>query len=187
MQKSFTKPRLLILTDPRTDHQLLLVTFPQLHSVKPTHQYRHKWDVTVHLFFYREPGETKDQEADESAAPVADFGVTEYGGAGMMKISIDQYGGYAQWVGDAVAAPTLATVRIGLVQKSLMEELEFKIVEDIRKEICKWIDIPEEKPVEVIYVDEEKQKKKNKRRKDKKKWKKAKSRLICVDYNAHHT
>ncbi|KAI3876240.1 hypothetical protein MKW92_047241 [Papaver armeniacum] len=32
-----------------------------------------------------------------------------------------------------------------------------------------------------------KQKKKNKRRKDKKKWKKAKRRLICVDYNAHYT
>ncbi|KAI3833640.1 hypothetical protein MKX03_022418 [Papaver bracteatum] len=60
----------------------------------------HKWD----------PGETKDQEADEGAAPVANFGVTEYGGAGTMMISNDQCGGDAQWVGDAIAASALAAV-----------------------------------------------------------------------------
>ncbi|XP_026418816.1 40S ribosomal protein SA-like isoform X2 [Papaver somniferum] len=39
----------------------------------------HKWDVMVDLFFYRQPEETKDQEVDEGAGPVPDFGVTEYG------------------------------------------------------------------------------------------------------------
>ncbi|KAI3985248.1 hypothetical protein MKX01_039493 [Papaver californicum] len=66
----------------------------------------HKWDVMVDLFFYREPEEAKDQEVDESGAPVADFGVTEYSGAGMM--ANDQWAGDAQWASDAVAAPALA-------------------------------------------------------------------------------
>ncbi|KAI3948802.1 hypothetical protein MKX01_022216 [Papaver californicum] len=147
MQKSFTEPRLLILTDPRTDHQPIkeaalgnipTIAFCDTDSPMPyvdigipannkgknsigclfwmlarmVLQMRgtilpgHKWDVMVDLFFYREPEETKDQEVDEGAAPV-DFGVTEYGGAGM--ISNDQWGaGDAQWAGDAVAAPALA-------------------------------------------------------------------------------
>ncbi|KAI3901772.1 hypothetical protein MKW98_013887 [Papaver atlanticum] len=70
MQKSFTKPRLLILTGPRTDHQL-------------------------------EPRETKDQEADEGVAPVADFGVTEYGGGGVPVAGVD-----AAW--EPVAPPVHA-------------------------------------------------------------------------------
>ncbi|KAI3858530.1 hypothetical protein MKW92_031233 [Papaver armeniacum] len=37
----------------------------------------HRRAVMVDLFFYKEPQEAKDQEADEGAAPVADFGVTE--------------------------------------------------------------------------------------------------------------
>ncbi|KAI3995392.1 hypothetical protein MKX01_040508 [Papaver californicum] len=146
MQKSFTEPRLLILTDPRTDHQPIkeaalgnipTIAFCDTDSPMPyvdigipannkgknsigclfwmlarmVLQMRgtilpgHKWDVMVDLFFYREPEEAKDQEVDESGAPVADFGVTEYGGAGM--ITNDQWGGDAQWPGDAVAAPAL--------------------------------------------------------------------------------
>ncbi|MCL7037715.1 hypothetical protein MKW94_006004 [Papaver nudicaule] len=146
MQKSFTEPRLLILTDPRTDHQPIkeaalgnipTIAFCDTDSPMPyvdigipannkgknsigclfwmlarmVLQMRgtilpgHKWDVMVDLFFYREPEEAKDQEADEGAAPVAEYGVTEYGG-GM--IGNDQWGGDSQWVGDAVAPPALA-------------------------------------------------------------------------------
>ncbi|KAI3855771.1 hypothetical protein MKX03_033451 [Papaver bracteatum] len=146
MQKSFTEPRLLILTDPRTDHQPIkeaalgnipTIAFCDTDSPMPyvdigipannkgknsigclfwmlarmVLQMRgtilpgHKWDVMVDLFFYREPEETKDQEVDEGAGPVPDFGVTEYGG-GML--ANDQWAGDAQWGGDAVAAPAVA-------------------------------------------------------------------------------
>ncbi|XP_026392564.1 40S ribosomal protein SA-like [Papaver somniferum] len=146
MQKSFTEPRLLILTDPRTDHQPIkeaalgnipTIAFCDTDSPMPyvdigipannkgknsigclfwmlarmVLQMRgtilpgHKWDVMVDLFFYREPEETKDQEVDEGAGPVPDFGVTEYGGA---MLANDQWAGDAQWGGDAVAAPALS-------------------------------------------------------------------------------
>ncbi|KAI3950232.1 hypothetical protein MKW92_009876 [Papaver armeniacum] len=65
----------------------------------------HKWDMMVDLFFYREPEETKDQEVDEGAGPVPDFGVTEYGDS---MLANDQWGGDVQQGGDAVAAPSLA-------------------------------------------------------------------------------
>ncbi|KAI3841468.1 hypothetical protein MKX03_021117 [Papaver bracteatum] len=141
MQKSFTEPRLLILTDPRTDHQrpikeaalgnIPTIAFYDTDSPMPyvdigipannkgknsigclfwmlarmvlqmcgTILPGHKWDVMVDLFFYREPYFTKDQGADESDAPVA-----EYGG-GM--IANENCGVDTQWSGDAVAAPAL--------------------------------------------------------------------------------
>ncbi|KAI3867919.1 hypothetical protein MKX03_011618 [Papaver bracteatum] len=124
MQKSFTEPWRLILTDPRTDHQpikeaalanVLTIAFCDTDSpmsyvdigipannkgknsigclfwilawmvlqMRGTILSGRKWDVMVDLFFYREPEESKDQEADEGAAPMADFDATEYGGAGI--------------------------------------------------------------------------------------------------------
>ncbi|KAI3944541.1 hypothetical protein MKW92_049870 [Papaver armeniacum] len=62
----------------------------------------HKWDVMVDLFFYREPEETKDQEVDEGAGPVPDFGVIEYGDS---MLANDQWAGDVQRGGDAVPAP----------------------------------------------------------------------------------
>ncbi|KAI3928980.1 hypothetical protein MKW92_038942, partial [Papaver armeniacum] len=114
-------PRLLILTDPRTDHQpvkeaalanVLAIAFCDTDSpmsyvdigipannkgknsigclfwilawmvlqMSGTILSGRKWDVMVDIFFYREPEEAKDQEG---AAPMADFDVTEYGGAGV--------------------------------------------------------------------------------------------------------
>ncbi|RYR74482.1 hypothetical protein Ahy_A02g009213 isoform G [Arachis hypogaea] len=62
MQTSYNEPRLLILTDPRTDHQ-------------------------VDLFFYREPEEAKQQEEEEApAAPeyaIQDFAIQDFGAAGI--------------------------------------------------------------------------------------------------------
>ncbi|CAH9120635.1 unnamed protein product, partial [Cuscuta epithymum] len=104
MQTSFSEPRLLILTDPRTDHQPIkeaaLGNIPTIafcdtdspmryvdigipannkgkHSIgvlfwllaRMVQQMRgaiapgHKWDIMVDLFFYREPEESKEQEA----------------------------------------------------------------------------------------------------------------------------
>ncbi|MCL7034364.1 hypothetical protein MKW94_004641 [Papaver nudicaule] len=74
-------------------------------QMRGTIQPGHKWDVMVDLFFYREPEEAKDQENDESGAPVPDFGVTEYGGGAGM-IANDQWAG-DQWTSDDVA-PALA-------------------------------------------------------------------------------
>ncbi|RZC55686.1 hypothetical protein C5167_014535 [Papaver somniferum] len=124
MLKSFTEPRLLILMDPRTDQPIKEVALGNIPTIgicdtdSPIHMLmmvlqmrdtillRHKWDVMVDPFYYREPEETKDQEVDEGAGPLPDFGVTEYDGGGM--ISNDQWDDDTQWGGDAIAAPALA-------------------------------------------------------------------------------
>lgn len=65
------------------------------------------------LFFYREPEEAKEQEADEgTGAP--DFGVTEYSAG--LGIQGDQWPGQAdaQWVPDMGAAPAIAAVAGGV-------------------------------------------------------------------------
>ncbi|KAF2323662.1 hypothetical protein GH714_036512 [Hevea brasiliensis] len=81
LQTSFSEPRLLILTDPRTDHQ-------------------------VDLFFYREPEETKQQE-EEEAVPVADYALpsADYG------LSTAEWGAQiaeGQWTAEAAPPPIAA-------------------------------------------------------------------------------
>ncbi|KAM7253667.1 hypothetical protein ACFE04_021821 [Oxalis oulophora] len=66
LQTSFSEPRLLILTDPRTDHQMVL-------QMRGTIRPGHKWDVMVDLFFYREPEEAKPEEDDEVVALPTDY------------------------------------------------------------------------------------------------------------------
>ncbi|KAI3874376.1 hypothetical protein MKX03_025848 [Papaver bracteatum] len=75
-------------------------------SVSVDREVPSSWETfRVDLFFYREPEETKDQEDDESGAPVAEYGVTECG-VGM--IDNDNWGADTQWSGDAISAPALA-------------------------------------------------------------------------------
>ncbi|RRT55956.1 hypothetical protein B296_00043015, partial [Ensete ventricosum] len=77
LQTSFSEPRLLILTDPRTDHQ-------------------------VDLFFYRDPEEAKEQEEEE--APVApEFGAVP--GYGAM-VPNEQWT-TEQWMPDVGAVPAV--------------------------------------------------------------------------------
>ncbi|KAF6156720.1 hypothetical protein GIB67_017142 [Kingdonia uniflora] len=72
-QTSFSEPRLLILTNPRTDHQpikegclfwLLARMVSHMCGIILPGQ---KWDVIVNLFFYIKSEETKEQEEE---APV---------------------------------------------------------------------------------------------------------------------
>ncbi|CAI8598859.1 unnamed protein product [Vicia faba] len=99
LQTSFSEPRLLILTDPRTDHQpikeaalgniptiafSLVVSFgfwlgwcyKCVGTIRPGLQ----WDVMVDLFFYREPEEAKEQEEDE--VPVPDYAIADFNAGG---------------------------------------------------------------------------------------------------------
>ncbi|EMS60591.1 40S ribosomal protein SA [Triticum urartu] len=114
MQTSFSEPRLLILTDPRTDHQMRGTILPG-----------HKWEIMVDLFFYRDPEEAKELEEDEAlgapeyaavaeyTAPAGDTWGAEWPGAAAPAAAIEAPAG-AEWTGapapaadgwDAVAAP----------------------------------------------------------------------------------
>ncbi|RWW48634.1 hypothetical protein BHE74_00045273, partial [Ensete ventricosum] len=103
LQTSFSEPRLLILTDPRTDHQVKIVDFSLLYLAKQITRV-----LQVDLFFYRDPEEAKEQE--EAEAPVApEFGaVPDYGAM----VPNDQWT-TEQWVPDAAvpaAVPPVAGV-----------------------------------------------------------------------------
>ncbi|RRT39316.1 hypothetical protein B296_00041939 [Ensete ventricosum] len=103
LQTSFSEPRLLILTDPRTDHQVKIVDFSLLYLAKQITRV-----LQVDLFFYRDPEEAKEQE--EAEAPVApEFGaVPDYGAM----VPNDQWT-TEQWVPDAAvpaAGPPVAGV-----------------------------------------------------------------------------
>ncbi|KAF6162004.1 hypothetical protein GIB67_021925 [Kingdonia uniflora] len=67
-QTSLSEPRLLILTEPRTDPQpikegcLFLLLARMVSQMRGTILPGQEWDVMVNLFFYIEPEETKEQE-----------------------------------------------------------------------------------------------------------------------------
>ncbi|KAG7279717.1 hypothetical protein CRUP_011649 [Coryphaenoides rupestris] len=104
IQAAFREPRLLIVTDPRADHQPLTEASYGHHSVglmwwmltrevlrmRGTISREHPWDVMPDLYFYRDPEEIEKEEqaAAEKAvgkeefqaewtAPAAEFAQTE--------------------------------------------------------------------------------------------------------------
>ncbi|KAI3951639.1 hypothetical protein MKW92_002882 [Papaver armeniacum] len=98
---------------PYVDIGILLTTrgknnigclFWMLARMVQTNARHHSPRAQVDLFFYREPEETKDQEVDEGAGPVPDFGVIEYGDS---MLADDQWAGDVQRGGDAVPAPAI--------------------------------------------------------------------------------
>jgi small subunit ribosomal protein SAe len=133
MQKGFQEPRLLIITDPRTDHQAIreagymnipVIAFCDTDSdlagvdiaIPANNKGKHAvgmlywlltrmvlqmrgtvsavspWDVMVDMFFYREPEEVKEQEAEQENAEATDagFGAAQLPGEG--EAFADPYG-----------------------------------------------------------------------------------------------
>jgi len=125
MQKGFQEPRLLIITDPRTDHQAIreagymnipVIAFCDTDSdlagvdiaipannkgkhaigmlywlltrmvlqMRGTVSSSNPWDVMVDMFFYREPEEVKEAEAEQEPAEAAEagFGAAQLPGEG---------------------------------------------------------------------------------------------------------
>merc|ERR1719384_351403 len=103
-QKQFLEPRLLILTDPRTDSQPLVessyVSIPTIcfcdtdnelqyvdiaipannkgkFAIGPMHRLLarlHPWEVSVDLFFFRDPSEIEEQQAAQAQRDAQDNG-----------------------------------------------------------------------------------------------------------------
>ncbi|KAL0885940.1 hypothetical protein Bca101_009923 [Brassica carinata] len=138
MKTSFSEPRLLILTDPRTDHHVKMTSLSLMSDspmrfvdiwIPSNNKGKHiigclfwilsrmvlqmhgtpSW-TQMDLFFYREPEEAKQLE-DEEAAPQADFSAPEYGVSGG-----DQWTTAAipdaSWTGEA-QQPISATPAVG--------------------------------------------------------------------------
>ncbi|KAJ0881171.1 putative ribosomal protein S2 [Helianthus annuus] len=117
LQTSFSEPRLLILTDPRTDHQPIkeaaLGNIPTIAFCDTDSPMRyvdigvinqgHKWDVMVDLFFYREPEEVKEEEDETAVVDYKDYGAGAIGMDDQWSSQIPD----AQWGGD-IAQPPIA-------------------------------------------------------------------------------
>lgn len=150
IQKQFEEPRLLIVTDPRTDHQPIkessymnipTIAFCDTDSPLPyvdvaipaNNKGKHSigvlyyllarmvlqmrgsvtpsqpWDVMVDLFFYREPEEAKEEEAEPETFPQEQSFNAGYGAQGAETAQWDESapadGGNAEWAAaDAPAA-----------------------------------------------------------------------------------
>ncbi|WOG86391.1 hypothetical protein DCAR_0205594 [Daucus carota subsp. sativus] len=121
------EPRLLILTDPRTDHQpikeaalgnILTIAFCDTDSpmryvdigipilARMVLQMRGvinqgpKWEVMVDLFFYREPEEAKEEEEEAALADYADYSAPALGGTDHWSSQFPD----AQWKNEGVQA-----------------------------------------------------------------------------------
>ncbi|KAL1802671.1 hypothetical protein ACET3Z_031318 [Daucus carota] len=108
-ETSFSEPRLLILTDPRTDHQLikeaalgniLTIAFCDTDSPMRYVDIGPKWEVMVDLFFYREPEEAKEEEEEAALADYADYSAPALGGTDHWSSQFPD----AQWKNEGVQA-----------------------------------------------------------------------------------
>ncbi|KAL1821965.1 hypothetical protein ACET3Z_016834 [Daucus carota] len=109
LMTSFSEPRLLILTDPRTDHQpikeaalgnILTIAFCDMDSPMRYVDIGPKWEVMVDLFFYREPEEAKEEEEEAALADYADYSAPALGGTDHWSSQFPD----AQWKNEGVQA-----------------------------------------------------------------------------------